>query len=189
MNSRMIKLFSKIAYYAVFAALIVLALLVIISAFSITGSYKLFVVQSGSMEPAIKTGAVVVVKPAEEYQIGEIITFGLVSKTRAPTTHRIHDIRIQGGVPIYITKGDTNNAPDPREIRDRDIIGRVVLDVPYVGYAVATARKPYGFAALIIVPAAIIIFDQSKNIYSELKRMKGKKEEGSNSNSIESRKD
>ena len=176
-NLRIIKLFSKIAYYAVITGLAVLALLVIVSAFSITGSYKLFVVQSGSMEPAINTGGVVLVKPAEEYRIGDIITFGKVSRTKVPTTHRIHDIRIQDGVPIYTTKGDANEDPDSGEIRDRDIIGRVVLDVPYVGYAVATARKPYGFVALIVVPAAIIIFDQSKKIFLEVKRMKSQKTE------------
>ena len=35
---------------------------------------KAYLVQSGSMEPAIKTGSVTIIKPASEYKIGDIIT-------------------------------------------------------------------------------------------------------------------
>jgi len=79
------------------------------------------VVQSGSMEPAIHTGSVVMVKPASDYKIGDVITFGEVSKTKAPITHRIYDIKVVDGNPVYITKGDANNAPDARESSKRDV--------------------------------------------------------------------
>ena len=126
------------------------------------------------MAPAIKMGSVVIVKPADDYKIGDVITFGPYSKIKAPTTHRVYDMKVVGGEPVYITKGDANNAPDSREIKKSDIVGKVLFDVPYMGYAVDFAQKPLGFALIIIVPAAIIVFDEIKKIFDEIKKKKEK---------------
>ena len=179
------KQFLKIVYNILIAFIVVIALLLVISAFPIPGNYKVLVVQSGSMTPEIKMGSVVVIKPhstlstgsgqegsrqAADYKIGDIITFGPYSKTKAPTTHRIYEIKIQEGEQVYFTKGDANNAPDSREIRKEDILGKVLFSVPYLGYAVDFAKKPLGFLLLIIIPAAIIIFDEIKKIAGEIKK-------------------
>jgi len=164
-------------YYIFLAFLGVVALFLIISVFPISGNFKTLVVLSGSMEPAIHTGSVVVVKPVSDYKIGDVITFGPMSKTRVPTTHRIYDIKVNAGTPVYLTKGDANNAPDTREIQKRDIIGKVLFSLPYLGYAVDTARKPIGFAFIIIIPALIIIYDQVIKIKDEISKKRQKKEE------------
>lgn len=162
--------------YCLFIAFIAaIAVLLIISVLPITGNYKVLTVLSGSMEPAIKTGSVVVVKPANNYKIGDIITFGEISKTKAPTTHRIADIKVQDSQPIYITKGDANNTPDQKEVAGKEIIGKVLFDVPYVGYAVYAAKKPWGFALIIIAPAMIIIWDEARKIWKEIKKAKSDK--------------
>ncbi len=166
-------------YYIFLAFIVLVALLLIFSAFPITGNYKLFVVQSGSMAPAIKMGSIVVVKPANDYKIGDVITFGPYSRKKAPTTHRIYDIKVVNGQPVYITKGDANNAPDTREITKREILGKVLFSVPFLGYAVAFAKKPLGFFLIIILPAILIIFEEIKNIVNEIKK-NDKKESGLN---------
>lgn len=144
-------------------------------------NFKVMTVISGSMAPAIKMGSVVIVKPVPstgsgqaDYKIGDVITFGPYSKTKAPTSHRIYDIKVVDGQPVYITKGDANNAPDAREIKKSDILGKVLFSVPYVGYAVDFAKKPLGFTLIIIVPAAIIIIDEIRNIVHEINKNKGK---------------
>jgi len=163
----------NIIYYIFIAFIAAIALLLIISVFPITGNYKLMVVQSGSMAPAIKMGSIVMAKPADDYKIGDVITFGPYTKTKAPTSHRIYDIKMtEQGQPIYITKGDANNAPDTREIFRGDILGKVLFSIPYLGYAVNFAKRPLGFALIIIVPAALIIIDEIKNIYKEVKKKK-----------------
>jgi len=129
-------------------------------------------VLSGSMEPTIKTGAVVVVKPEADYKIGDIITFGLNTKTQTPITHRIHDIKVVGGNAVYITKGDANNAPDVKEIQKSDIIGKVLFSIPYLGYLVNFIKRPIGFMLIIIVPAGIVIYDEIRKIYAEVKKRK-----------------
>lgn len=162
-------------YYIFLGFLGVIGLFLIVSVFPVSENFKILVVLSGSMNPAIKTGSIAVVKPVNDYKISDIITFGPMNKTKTPTTHRIYDIKIQNGTPIYITKGDANNAPDTREIQPREIIGKVLFSIPYLGYAVEAARKPIGFALIIIIPAVIIIYDQFKKIKCEVAKMRQKK--------------
>ena len=164
--------FLKIIYYTILGFIGLVAVLLVVSIFPITGNYKLMTVISGSMEPAIRVGSVAIVKPVNDYKIGDVITFGPYSKTKAPTSHRIFDIKVVDGQPIYITKGDANNAPDTREISKKDIIGKVLLSVPFAGYAVDFAKKPIGFVFIIIVPAAVIIFDEVKKIIQEARKKK-----------------
>ncbi len=162
----------KIFYYIFLTFLGIIAVLLIFSTFKIPGNFKVMTVLSGSMEPAIKMGSVVIIKPADNYKIGDIITFGPYSKKKPPTTHRIYDIEVVEGKPFYITKGDANNAPDERRVSKKDVIGKVLFSVPYLGYAVETARKPIGFVLLIVVPAVIIVYDEIRKIVEEVKKRK-----------------
>jgi len=169
--------FIKSIYYVFLVAIILVAVLLVWSALPMKNGPKVFIVQSGSMEPAIKTGSVVVVKSVSDYKVGDVITFGPYSKTKVPTTHRIFDVKVENGQPVYITKGDANNAPDQRQVAKREIIGKVLLDVPYVGYAVAAAKTPAGFTAIIIIPAAVIIYDEVRKIWEEVKKMRKRKDD------------
>jgi len=163
--------FYKIFVYVFVAVLILVTLLLIGSKTSVFGSYKIYVVQSGSMEPAIKTGALVLVKAESEYKIGEVITFGQDTGGSIPTTHRIAEIE-QGG---FITKGDANNGTDQNLVKRSEVIGRVILDVPYAGYMLSTAKTPIGFAVIVIIPALLIFIDELSNIYKEIQKMRRKK--------------
>ena len=175
----MMKKIGKIAYYGFLGALGVVALLVIFSALPITGNYKLMVVRSGSMEPHITMGSIVLVKPLDSYAIGDVVTFNAGFRgpdgALVPVTHRIMEMRVDRGNPIYVTKGDANEDADTGELRHSNVIGKVLFSVPYVGYAVETARRPYGFLALIIIPAALIMWDQFGKIISEIKKMREEK--------------
>ena len=175
-NKGFMKKIFKYIYYVFIVFIVAVAALLIVSILPITGNYKIMTVISGSMAPAIKQGSVVIVKPENDYKIGDVITFGPVSKTKAPTSHRIYDVKVNEGNIIYITKGDANNAPDAREISKNEVLGKVLFSVPYIGYAVNFAKQPLGFALIIIIPAAIIIFDEIKNIYAEVKKKKTIKE-------------
>jgi len=162
----------KTIYYIFIAFISLIALLLIISIFPITGNIKFMIVQSGSMQPAIKMGSVVMVKPANDYKVGDIITFGEITRIKSPTTHRIDDIKVVEGEVYYITKGDANNASDQKEISKKEIIGKVLIDIPYLGFAVDFAKKPMGFVLIIGIPAIVIISDEVKKIYDEIKKKK-----------------
>jgi signal peptidase I, archaeal type len=127
------------------------------------------------MEPAIRTGSIVVMAPAADYKIGEVITFGVISKTETPVTHRIKDIKIVDGKPVYITKGDANNTADTKEIAPGEVDGKVLFSIPFLGYALNFVKQPIGFSLVIIVPAILIIWEEAKKIFHEI--AKGKKKE------------
>ncbi len=166
----------KTIYYLVLAAIAAVALFLIFSVVPIKGGYKTLVVLSGSMESAIKMGSVAAVKPAKEYKVGDVITFGEKTKAKTPTTHRIYEIKESDGIKSYITKGDANNAPDQKPVSEKEILGKVLFSVPYIGYAVNAAQKPVGFLLIVVIPAVIIIYEEVKKIQIEIaKKMNSKK--------------
>jgi len=64
----------KLIYWLVLTIVVVVAGLSAMSVLGIPQGLRTFVVQSGSMEPAIKTGSLVFVKPQSDYQVSDIIT-------------------------------------------------------------------------------------------------------------------
>ncbi|MFH1170463.1 MAG: signal peptidase I [Candidatus Vogelbacteria bacterium] len=169
----------RIVYGVFVLAIIAVAVLFVVALFPIPGNFQVKIVQSGSMEPSIHTGSIVIIKPVKNYSIGDIITFGKDTKVDVPTTHRIIEMRIQAGNPIYVTKGDANEEKDDREVLSQEVLGKVFFSIPFAGYALVVAKKPAGFAALIIIPSLIILFGEGKKIFLEIKKMRGKKEERS----------
>jgi len=143
----------------------------------IPGNYQILTVLSGSMEPAIKTGSIVVTKPVDQYKINDIITFINPQKKNESITHRIVDMKVVEGNILYKTQGDANNASDSRKVQQKEIIGKVLFDIPYLGYAVNEARKPLGFALIIILPALIIIGDELRKVWKEIMKLKNKKKD------------
>ena len=107
----------------------------------------------------------------DTYSIGEVITFGSVSKTKAPTSHRILDMEVSAGQISYITKGDANEDADGKPVSEKDVIGKVLFSVPYFGFVIDFARKPLGFILIIGVPAAIIVGDEIRKIFVETKKI------------------
>jgi len=163
--------------YIFIGAVIVLALLLAATLLPVPGNVEVKVVQSGSMEPAIKTGSLIIIKPRETYQVGDIITFGADTRTQVPTTHRITDVRASSGKLLFTTKGDANENNDLKETRERDVIGKVIFSVPYVGYLIDFARKPIGFLILIVLPAFLIVSEQVSVIVQEFLRLRKKKKD------------
>lgn len=155
---------------------VIITALLVVSVFPIAGNFKILIVQSGSMEPTINTGGIVVVKPVSQYVVGDVITFGPVSNGKTPTTHRIVDIRLQNGSPVYVTKGDANEDRDPQEVLAKHVLGKVFFDIPFLGYALAAAKTPMGFAVLVVIPAGLVVIDEVYKIYREIRRIRSKKQ-------------
>ncbi len=133
--------------------------------------YRAFIVQSGSMEPAIKTGSVVYTKSSDRYKVDDVITFqGISSETEKAdsyyTTHRVVETIKDGEQ--YKTKGDANKGDDLEVIDKNHIIGKVVFFVPYLGYAMSYAWTKIGLIVLVIIPGTIIIYSEILKIKNEV---------------------
>jgi signal peptidase len=135
---------------------------------SLAGDTRYEPVYTGSMEPAIPVGGIVVIKPVdpETLKIGDIICFTLTEPTSI--THRIINITDEG----FITKGDANEDPDQWIVKKENVIGKAILTVPFIGYIGYFVRTPIGFILLILLPASLIIIIEIRNIAKELKKQK-----------------
>lgn len=173
----MIKTIYRVGYGMFVVTLLLLVIILLLTLFPLKSNLQLKVVQSGSMEPNIKTGSVVFIKPVSTYVVGDVITYGKDTKIDVPTTHRIVESRSVEGLLLFKTKGDANEDADKVEVTQKEVIGKVVLDVPYVGYLISFAKKPLGFFLIILVPALIIILDEIIKIWKEIIRLKQKKHE------------
>lgn len=131
---------------------------------------KTYTVQSGSMEPKIKTGSVIFVLPQMSYDVGDIVT-RTVSQNDMTITHRI----IEKNEDHFITKGDANNVADPDPLHTNEIIGKVRFSIPLLGYPIAFARTAKGLIFLIIVPSLFVISDEIITIFTEISKIRKKK--------------
>ncbi len=121
------------AIYAPIFALIVIIVCFVIGVFK----YQPIAILSGSMAPTFSRGDAVVVKKLTAHEKddlvkGDIIQFVSGSKY---VVHRIAKVtNDRYGNRIFITKGDANNANDVGQVEYDNIIGKVSLIVPYIGY-------------------------------------------------------
>lgn len=152
----------------VLLGMIVLGALIVLSLMPVPGRFHIYVVRSGSMEPAIGTGSLVFVKPQGGYAVGDIVTWRPISG-KTTVTHRIVETKEQDGRAIFFTKGDANEAMD-EAIGEKQIIGKTLFSLPYLGYPVSFAKTRVGFFFLVILPAFLIVLDEVNNIRRELEK-------------------
>ncbi len=124
-----------------------------------------FVVLTGSMEPNIPVGSLIFTQKQEGYKKGDVIAF---SQGDINVTHRIVGIKNNFGRNGYQTKGDANNTPDKTLVNSKDVLGKSIFLVPFIGRLVNFLRTPQGFVLLIIIPAILIIISEVLNIKKEL---------------------
>lgn len=161
-----------IIYYTFIAFIGTITLLLIASVFPIAGNFKVLSVLSGSMEPAIRVGSLVIVRPSAEYKINDIITFPSPEDPNILVTHRIIGIQTIENRIFYITQGDANEEPDPDLIAKDDVIGKVLFTIPFLGYVVNFTQSRLGFILIIVVPATIIIYEEFRKIGKEIIKFK-----------------
>ena len=98
--------------------------------------YKVMTVLSGSMEPTLRTGGVVLsrtVSPVDA-KLGDIVTFHDPSRGNELVTHRLRRIKINDGKAYMVTRGDANNTSERWVVETDGQIGRVVYHVPKLGW-------------------------------------------------------
>lgn len=158
--------------------LILIALTFLVSFLPIKNNYKLFTVMSGSMEPKIKTGSVIFTQTADNYEIGDVIAFHSdnASGKKDTTTHRIADETTKDGQTIFTTKGDANNGADSQTVKADQIVGKHVFGIPYIGYLLAYVKTLPGLIVIIVI-AAIIVYEEMKKIHREAKDIHQKRKE------------
>ena len=139
--------------------------------------FNAYVVLSGSMLPEIKVKDIVVTKKisAERLEVGDIITF-IAPDSRyggISITHRIMDKYYDESIGNYTyrTKGDANNVADASLVPNSNVLGKVILKIPKLGYLQDLLASKGGLIIVVLIPCLTIL---SYDIMKVLKKL-GKK--------------
>ena len=119
--------------------------------------FKSLTVLSGSMEPEIDAGDLVIsegISPLDA-NLGDVVTFPEPGGTRL-ITHRLLSMRAGDGRVRMVTKGDANDTVERWTVRTNGEIGRVAYRLPRVGYLVSWVRDPLGRLGLVVLPAILL---------------------------------
>ena len=136
--------------------------------------YGWAVVLSGSMEPSIQVGDLIIVSENAPYAVGDTVVYQNGSML---VVHRV--TAIDGD--MITAKGDANDTAD-RPINRNAVKGAVVAVVPKVGILVNLAKTPAGTIALIAAAFAMVELpyrkekqkddEERQKIIEEIKRLK-----------------
>ena len=129
------------------------ALLVLLTLPLLFGFHN-FTVMSGSMEPTIHTGDVVIderISPLDA-RIGDIVTFRDPTDHSKLITHRVRRIEVRGDTVLFQTKGDATNSVQKWSVPTDGRVGRVILHLWKLGYFVFWVSRPWGRVLLVIIP-------------------------------------
>ena len=144
------------------------------------GGYSLFRVATGSMEPELPVGTLLISKQTDIAEIakGDVVNF------RAKTsdvlgmviTHRVIGV-IQGNDgQIYLeTKGDANQYPDSAYVDQSNLIGKVTYSTGkgnFLAGLIGVLTSPVGFLSCIVLPCLafgmIAVRDCISNVRKEI---------------------
>ena len=155
---KIIKFIFNIASWIAIGLIIMMVLYLITSSTEIFSGYRSFLVQSGSMEPTIMTGDIIVIHRQSNYVLRDVVTFK--DADNRVVTHRIAEINQEDGTTKISTKGDANRSEDFDNITYDRILGKVVFVIPKLGYLVAFSKSLPGLIILIMIPAFMLIGDE-----------------------------
>jgi signal peptidase I len=126
---------NKIGNIVKFLGYALSGILISFSVLSASGFVKARIVLTGSMEPVIKAGDIVLLAPTPRTQpeLGDIAAY--TAKRFSGETVGIFTHRIIGGDPVngWLMKGDNNPSPDVQKPKAEDINGVVFFIIPWIG--------------------------------------------------------
>jgi signal peptidase len=137
--------------------------LLLFSGLSFGGVVKARIVLTGSMEPAISTGDIIITTPItrKEPKTGDVVAYQAKrfnGENVAVFSHRIISGDIRSG---FVVKGDANKSPDNQKPVGSDILGVVIFVIPFLGN-ILTPK-----ALFLLVPCILglwLIMDAMKSV-------------------------
>ncbi len=126
---------------------------------AVSGKIGLLIVKSGSMQPYMPPGSLLVFKSAtiSDVSRGEVVVFRESKSSSLLITHRAVD-KIFKKDGFYVkTKGDTNHRADTMLVGEDQIIGKAAYIFPGVGRIFGFAKTPVGLLILNLMLAFFVL--------------------------------
>ncbi len=134
-------------------------------------------VLSGSMEPALPSGSVIVTHavPVREITVGDTITF---KSGETLVTHRVVGIVHKEGdpTPWFVTKGDANSEPDANPVSPRgERAPKTVMYIPEIGKLSSIVKNRTAFPFLVGIPTLLLMLVCARELWQGVNEEKGKR--------------
>jgi len=135
--------------------------------------HPVMTIVSGSMNPVIRTGDLVVdeqvsAAQADHLHVGQIISFRAQPGSVQIITHRIVAVRTENGAVYYVTKGDANNSADSSLRPASDVIGIYRFSIPRGGYALVALHTP---RIIILLLTSVVLWIVAGVLFKVASRM------------------
>ena len=180
MSEKKIYVVSSVCLVIALSICILVAVQVVSKGYVEVGGYSCFRVVTGSMEPGISTGAILICKktPIEQIETGDIVCY----RTRiaeiygSVVTHRVVNFKTDENGTLYLeTKGDANVSSDPYYVKEANLIGKVMWHSgkkSIINHMLSFLSGKRGFLMCIVFPVLVVsgLIMQSavKNIQKDL---------------------
>ncbi len=133
------------------------------------------VIATGSMEPEIKVGDVIISKSysGQELKVGDVVSYVSKSGEIAGNliTHQIIAIEEDANGLVITTKG-TASATADAPIKDSEIVSVMLFNSKLIGFIYGIITHPVGFIAIVVVPLIWTVVGEARSIYKEFKSKK-----------------
>lgn len=120
-------------------------------------------VLSGSMEPKISVGSMVIVQDVDpnDLEVGDIITYKISDTTLV--THRI--VSIDQDAQEIVTKGDANDVIDGEPVSFSNVVGKLFISIPFLGYISIYMQGKAGIAIICGVVGILILLNYLPDVF------------------------
>lgn len=140
--------------------------------------YTPYTILSGSMEPTYHVGSLIYVKKVDTstLEAGDPITFALSEDTIA--THRIVEVvpdEEDASVIRFRTKGDANETVDGALVHYKNVLGKPVFTIPYLGYVADYIQHPPGMYTAIAAGVILLLLVFVPDMFDDEKKKKKEK--------------
>lgn len=173
--------FGKYFYSLMFLLILLLAVLTVMTSRGIPKAFRIFSIETGSMEPEIRQGSLVFVRPQSDYEPGSVITFTNQLNPSNPQeytiTHRLVEVMNDENGILYQTKGDANEVVDQLPVSKDRVIGEVVFTVPIIGKIIDFIQSREGFLLVVVLPSLFLIINESFVIREEIQKLLSKRKD------------
>lgn len=157
----------------------VLVIVAVLLAVALVGvrvvGYTPYTILSGSMEPTYHVGSLIYVKKVDTstLEVGDPITFALSEDTIA--THRIVEVvpdEEDASVIRFRTKGDANETVDGALVHYKNVLGKPVFTIPYLGYVADYIQHPPGMYTAIAAGVILLLLVFVPDMFDDDKKKK-----------------
>lgn len=124
------------------------------------GGYCPLIVLTGSMEPEISSGDLIIVRQTDAADVKEkdvIAFFDPDGNGQSILTHRVVSITQEDGRTAFVTKGDANHAEDRLPVPADQLVGTYVFRIPGMGNAAMFMQTTAGLIICVVLPLVLLV--------------------------------